>query len=98
MALRSPRPMAGALAREAIHELYDLLRDLDRRISIFDKKVEAVFRQSEPCQRIAKIKGVSPKTATAILASIGDGPNSRMGAAVRCGPIVSRARNELGPG
>jgi transposase len=51
-----------ALAREAIAELYDLFRDLDRRIASFDKKIDRVFRESEPCQRIAKIKGVGPKT------------------------------------
>ena len=67
------------LAREALHELYDLFRDLDRRISIFDKKIEAVFRTSEPCQRIAKIKGVGPKTATAIVAAIGDGAEFKNG-------------------
>ncbi|WP_141385426.1 IS110 family transposase, partial [Nitrobacter winogradskyi] len=45
------------LAREALNELYDLFRDLDRRIIIFDRKIDAVFRDSEVCQRIAKIKG-----------------------------------------
>lgn len=68
-----------ALAREAIHELYDLFRDLDRRIAIFDKKIDAVFRQSEACQRIAKIKGVGPKTATAMVAAIGDGSEFKNG-------------------
>jgi transposase len=68
-----------AIAREAIHELYDLFRDLDRRIASFDKKIERVFRQSEPCQRIAKIKGVGPKTATAIVAAIGDGAEFKNG-------------------
>ena len=67
------------LAREAIHELYDLFRDLDRRIAIFDKKIDQVFRTSEPCQRIAKIKGVGPKTATAIVAAIGDGSEFKNG-------------------
>ena len=32
-----------ALAREAIGELHDLFRDLDRRIASFDKKIERVF-------------------------------------------------------
>jgi transposase len=31
------------MAREAIAELWDLLCDLDRRITIFDKKIETVF-------------------------------------------------------
>ncbi len=67
------------MARETIAELYDLFRDLDRRISDFDKKIDRVFRQSETCQRIAKIKGVGPKTATAIVAAIGDGAEFKNG-------------------
>jgi transposase len=50
-----------AMARETIGELGDLLCDLDRRIAIFDKEIEAVFKASEVCQRIAKIKGVGPQ-------------------------------------
>jgi transposase len=67
------------LAREAIAELHDLFRDLDRRITIFDKKIDAVFCGSERCQRIATIKGVGPKTATAIVAAIGDGAEFQNG-------------------
>ena len=68
-----------ALAREALGELHDLFRDLDRRIASFDKKIERVFRASEDCQRIARIKGVGPKTATAVIAAIGDGPEFKNG-------------------
>ena len=68
-----------ALAREAIMELYDLFRDLDRRIALFDKKIERVFQSSPVCQRIAKIKGVGPKTATAIVAAVGDGREFKNG-------------------
>jgi len=67
------------LAREAIGELYDLFRDLDRRIASFDKKIDRVFRDSEVCKRIAGIKGVGPKTATAIVAAIGDGAEFKNG-------------------
>lgn len=67
------------MARDAIGELYDLFRDLDRRIASFDKKIEAVFRNSEVCQRIARIKGVGPKTATAIVAAVGDGAEFKNG-------------------
>ncbi len=68
-----------AMAREAIGELWDLFCDLDRRIASFDKKIEAVFRASSTCQRIAKIKGVGPKTATAVVAAVGDGAEFRNG-------------------
>jgi transposase len=68
-----------AMAREAISELYDLFRDLDRRIASFDKKIDRIFLESEPCQRIAAIKGIGPKTATAIVAAIGDGAEFKNG-------------------
>jgi transposase len=67
------------MAREAITELYDLFRDLDRRIASFDKKIDCVFRGNEDCQRIARIKGVGPKTATAIVAAVGDGSEFKNG-------------------
>lgn len=56
-----------------IAELYDLFNDLGRRINFFDKEIEAVFRQSEACQRIAKVKGIGPNTASAVVAAIGKG-------------------------
>ncbi len=65
--------------RRIIAELYDLLLNLDSRITFFDKEIETIFRQSEACQRIAKIKGVGPKTATAIIAAIGDGKEFKNG-------------------
>jgi hypothetical protein len=36
-----------AMGRDAFAELYDLFRDLDRRIPTFDKKIEQVSRNSE---------------------------------------------------
>jgi transposase len=69
----------SAMARETIAELWDFMCDIDRRIVFFDKKIEAVFRASEPCQRIARIKGVGPKTATAIVAAVGDASDFRNG-------------------
>jgi transposase len=67
------------MTRETIAELYDLLRDLDARVGVFDKRIDLVFRASETCQRIAKIRGVGPKTATAIVAAIGDGAEFKNG-------------------
>ena len=77
--LSGQQPELTDLAREAIGELYDLFCDLDRRIRSFDQKIERVFRASEPCQRIARIKGVGPKTATALIAAIGDGAEFQNG-------------------
>ena len=77
--LANPANELTAMARETIGELDDLLVDLDRRIASFDRKITHVFRDSEACQRIARLKGVGPKTATAIVAVIGDGSVFRNG-------------------
>lgn len=65
--------------RRTIAELYDLFNDLGCRINFFDKEIDAVFRQSEACQRIAKVKGIGPKTATAVVAAIGKGTEFKNG-------------------
>lgn len=65
--------------RRTIAELYDLFNDLGRRIHFFDKEIETVFRQSEACQRIAKVKGIGPETATAVVAAIGKGTEFKNG-------------------
>jgi transposase len=62
-----------ASARETIAELFDLLRSLDERIANFDRRIDLAFRASEPAQRIARIEGVGPKIATAVVAAVGDG-------------------------
>ena len=38
-----------------------------------------MFRSNDACQRIAKIKGVGPKTATALVAAVGDGSEFKNG-------------------
>jgi transposase len=53
-------------------QLYAFLLELDRQIAWFDGEIEKVFRASETCRRLAEIRGVGPKTATAIVAAVGD--------------------------
>src|SRR4029077_3341386 len=68
-----------AMARETIAELWHLMCDLDRRGAAIDKKIDAVFKANPACQRIARIKGVGPKTATAMVAAVGDGADFKNG-------------------
>lgn len=67
------------LARETIADLYDFLLDIDKRVAVFDRKIASIFRESKECQRIAKVCGVGPKTATAIIAAVGDGAEFKNG-------------------
>jgi transposase len=52
---------------------------MDKRIRAFDKEIDAIFKASEACRQIAKISGVGPKTATAMIAAIGDGSDFKNG-------------------
>lgn len=65
--------------RRTIAELYDLFNNPARRINFFDKEIDAVFRQSEACQRIAKVKSIGPETATAVVAATGKGTEFKNG-------------------
>lgn len=49
------------------------------RINFFDNEIDVVFMQSEACQRIAKVNGIGPKTATAVVAAIGKGTEFKNG-------------------
>lgn len=64
--------------RRTIAELYDLFNDLGRRINFFDKEIDAVFRQSEACQRIAKVKGIGPKQPRLLLPRLAKELNLKM--------------------
>jgi transposase len=58
--------------RMMMSELIEELRALDERVRAMDQHIDAVFRANEACQRIARIEGVGPKTATAFVAAVGD--------------------------
>lgn len=41
-----------------LSQLYAIFVTLDEQIAWFDKEIEKVFRSSETCRRLAKIRGV----------------------------------------
>ena len=65
--------------REILRTLLEVLRELDTRIKVFDRSIERIFRASPVCQRIAQVEGVGPKTATAMVAAVGDGRDFKNG-------------------
>ncbi len=60
------------LVRSLMVELREELVELDRRITSYDRRIREIFRNSEPCQRLGKIEGIGPITATALMAAVGD--------------------------
>lgn len=58
--------------RQLFTSLYEELCDSDEKIKIYDTQIEARSKASVDCQKIMKIPGVGPLTATAIVASVAD--------------------------
>ena len=60
-------------------ELKQELEQLAEKIDRADKSVEKIARENEACRRLVKMPGVGPVTATAIIATIGNGTAFRKG-------------------
>jgi transposase len=53
-------------------ELREELTELDARIKGYDRKIRELYRNSQICQRLGKVEGIGPVTATALVAAVGD--------------------------
>ncbi len=62
----------GDLIQELASDIHHELAALDERISSYDRRIRNLFRTNEMCQRIGKIEGIGPITATALVAAVGD--------------------------
>lgn len=62
-----------AAARQIFSDLYDQLAELDQQVSAYGDKIQVLHQASPVSQALATIPGIGPITATALLASLGDG-------------------------
>jgi transposase len=60
-------------------QLRDELRQLQSQIDEADALIAKAAQQHEPCRRLMGIPGIGPLTATVIVASLGNGAESRKG-------------------
>jgi transposase len=67
------------LARQILHEVNQRIRRLDEDILGYDRRLEAMVRNSVLMRRIVAVCGVGPITASAIVASVGDARPFRNG-------------------
>lgn len=58
--------------RELLKELQDELLAHDERLTRFDRELQQQARNDERCQRLLKVEGIGPISATAIVAAVGD--------------------------
>jgi len=61
------------LVRTVIGEQWERLKLFDQRISGYDQQIQALANSNQAAKRLCEIEGIGAITATAIVASIGDG-------------------------
>lgn len=61
------------LVRDGVAELRERLLELDRRITEYDRRLEHLAKPNEAAPRLMPVEGVGPSTATASVATLGDG-------------------------
>jgi transposase len=61
------------VVREVGTELRGRLGELDRRIAEYDHRIEQLAKQNEAARRLMQVEGVGPMTATALVATVGEG-------------------------
>ena len=66
-------------AQRALVDLREHLRQLDERITAYDRELEAQASACEPAQRLMGIRGVGPLTALAIVATVGNAHDFQSG-------------------
>jgi transposase len=71
-----------AKAKIFFTELYQQFIRLDERVDNFDKEIKQVAKEDERCQRLMKIEGLGPISATALVASVGDAKTFKNGRAL----------------
>ncbi len=59
-------------ARELIADQLAQLKELDRRVSEYDARIDQACAERDTCRRLLTIPGIGPKTATALVAAVND--------------------------
>lgn len=62
----------GDIFIDMLRDMRDELGELDIRLAGYNRRIKNLFRSNEMCQRIGRIEGVGPITATALVTAIGD--------------------------
>lgn len=62
----------SATSRALFSRLFSHFRELDRQVDELDLQIKAWHRESAASQRLERIPGIGPLTASALVASIGD--------------------------
>lgn len=77
--LENQNNLLTSLALEIFCQLHQDLLEIDEKVKFLDKRIAKMCSENEACQRIKKIEGIGPLTATALVSAIGDVSNFKNG-------------------
>jgi transposase len=60
-------------------EMYEHFKQLDEKITGYDKKIEILFNGNESCKKLEKIPGIGKLTATILVSTLGNGSTFKNG-------------------
>lgn len=69
----------SARFRALLAALYGDLRWLDERVQELDREIAMIVRENEAVRRIEQLRGIGPLTASALVATVGDGRQFKNG-------------------
>lgn len=72
MSLVSTDERVPAIARDALLQLVEQIRDTERKIEAFDKQLLSLARQNDVCRRLMTVLTIRPIAATALAATVGN--------------------------
>lgn len=67
------------LMLDNLRELQKELRDLDKRVEIYNRKIKNLFSSNETCKRLKSIPGIGPLGATILASMLGTGGSFKNG-------------------
>jgi len=68
-----------AVLRQVVAELWERYQYLEQRRASYDRQLSSLCKQDQRCQRLLKIEGIGPLSATALVAAIGNGHEFKNG-------------------
>jgi transposase len=69
----------SGVMRELLAEIGERLKFIEDRLRQYDLRIQRLFRQDERCWRLAKVEGVGPLVATALVAAVGNAAEFKSG-------------------
>jgi transposase len=67
------------LLKEVLAETFTRLKLLEQRLCSYDRTIERLCKQDERAQRLLKVEGIGPLSATALVATVGNGQEFKNG-------------------